>query len=224
MRIILLGAPGAGKGTQAKRIAERLDVPHISTGDIFRRHLKEGTELGKQVRGYLDSGGLVPDDVTCTIVADRLAQADCEKGYILDGFPRSQAQAHALKDMLEKQGRRIDLVVDLAVPDEEIVERLSARRSCPKCGAVYNLKYSPPKGAANRCDTPGCGEELLQRVDDKPETVRERLRVYRETTEPLAAYYREEGLLKRVDCAGLTPDEVFEKIEGLVAEGAGQAR
>lgn len=224
MRIILLGAPGAGKGTQAKRIAERLDVPHISTGDIFRRHLKEGTELGKQVQGYLDSGGLVPDDVTCAIVADRLAQEDCAKGYILDGFPRSQAQAHALKDMLEKQGRRIDLVVDLAVPDEEIVERLSARRSCPKCGAVYNLKYSPPKGAPNRCDTPGCGEELVQRVDDKPETVRERLRVYRETTEPLVAYYREEGLLKRVDCAGLKPDEVFERIELLVAEGAGQAK
>ncbi len=207
-RIVMLGAPGAGKGTQAIRLAESMSVPHISTGDIFRKHLREGTDLGKQVQSYLDSGGLVPDELTCGIVASRLAEPDCEKGYILDGFPRSLPQAEALKKMLGERGDQIDLAIDIDVPDEEIVERLSARRSDPETGAVYNLKFSPPP--------PELADKLIQREDDKPETITQRLRVYHETTEPIIGYYRNEGILKSVPGSNATPDQVYEAIEALL--------
>lgn len=217
MRIILLGAPGAGKGTQAKRVAERLGLPHVSTGDIFRKHLKEGTELGRQAQRYIDAGELVPDDLTCAILADRVAQDDCAGGYVLDGFPRSQGQALALEKLLAAQGVGIDLVIDLVVQDEEVVDRLSARRSCPKCGAVFNTKYNPPRLDAGHCDVPDCNMELVQRADDKPETVRQRLRVYAEVTAPLVAYYRGAGVLEQIDCSGLNPDEVYERVRAIIA-------
>ncbi|MBN2309668.1 MAG: adenylate kinase [Candidatus Hydrogenedentes bacterium] len=218
MRIIMMGAPGAGKGTQAQRIAATYGVPHISTGDIFRAHLKDGTELGRKVRGYLDAGELVPDEVTCDIVAGRLAEADCANGYVLDGFPRSIPQAEALGRFLDARNEQIDVVIDVAVPDEEIVGRLTARRTCKKCGAIYNLKFSPPaSGDGTRCDRPGCDGELSQRGDDQEETIRQRLRVYHETTEPLLAYYDEHGILKSVPGSGLSPDGVFEKIEEILS-------
>ena len=209
----MLGAPGAGKGTQAQRIARDHGLPHISTGDIFRKHLKEGTDLGKQVQDYLNSGALVPDELTCAIVADRLVEPDCANGYILDGFPRSQAQAEALDAFLSKQGDRIDAAIDIDVPDEEIVERLGARRSCPVCGAVYNLRFSPPKGDDRHCDREGCGAELTLRDDDKPDTIRQRLNVYKETTKPIRAFYDERGLLRSIPAAGLPPDDVYAEVE-----------
>lgn len=216
LRIVMLGAPGAGKGTQAETISAKYGLPHISTGDIFRKHLKEGTDLGKQVQGYLNSGALVPDELTCSIVADRLAQADCADGYILDGFPRSQMQAEALSRLLDEKGEQISVAIDVDVPDGEIIERLSARRSCPVCGAIYNLKFKRPKGAEGKCDRPGCTGDLVQRDDDKPETIRQRLNVYHETTEPIIAYYRAKGLLYSVSASGLTPDEVYAKIESIL--------
>jgi adenylate kinase len=215
-RIVMLGAPGAGKGTQAKRIADSLSLPHISTGDIFRAHLREGTPLGLQVKGYMDSGGLVPDELTCRIVAERLMEADCANGYILDGFPRSVPQADELERILAAAGAKLDVAIDVDVKDEEIVGRLASRRSCPKCGAVYNLKYSAPK-QAGLCDVEGCDGELIQRNDDREETVTERLRVYHETTEPIIGFYRDRGILKSVPCTGVKPDGVFEKIEAILA-------
>lgn len=214
MRIVLLGAPGAGKGTQAARLAAKYSLPHISTGDIFRRHLKEGTGLGKQVKSFLDSGALVPDDLTCSIVADRLTQSDCRAGYILDGFPRSEAQAEALDAMLNERSEKIDAAIDIEVPDEEIVERLSARRMNPETGAIYNLKFDPPPEAEK--------DKVVQRQDDKPETVRERLAVYHETTAPVVDYYKRHGILHAVSGAGATPDHVFSRIEEIVAPLAAQ--
>ncbi len=216
LRIVLLGAPGAGKGTQAKRIAAKYDIPHISTGDIFRKHLKEGTELGKQVQQYLDSGGLVPDDLTCAIVADRIAEPDCANGYILDGFPRSQTQAERLQEILNERGEAIDIAIDIEVPDEEIIERLSARRSCGTCGEVYNLKFDPPKGDGKTCEKTDCPGELIQRTDDKPETIRQRLNVYHETTKPVRSFYESLGLLKTVSGADSTPDDVYKAIEAIL--------
>ncbi len=216
LRIVMLGAPGAGKGTQAETIAANYGLPHISTGDIFRKHLKEGTDLGKQVQGYLNSGALVPDDLTCSIVADRLTQADCAAGYILDGFPRSQVQAEALTSLLDKKGEQITLAIDVDVPDAEIIVRLSARRSCAVCGAIYNLKFKAPKGEAGKCDRPGCAGDLIQREDDKPDTICQRLNVYHETTEPIIAYYKEKGLLHSVPASGLTPDQVYGEIETIL--------
>ena len=206
--IVMLGAPGAGKGTQAARIAEEFGLPHISTGDIFRRHLKEGTELGQKVQGYLNSGALVPDDLTCAIVASRLAEEDCGNGYILDGFPRSLPQAAMLKDYLAQRGGQIDVAIDIAVPDEEIVDRLTARRSDPETGAIYNLKFKPPPPeVAGRC---------IQREDDKPETVQQRLEIYHETTEPIIEYYRTEGVLKSVSGANAGPDAIYAKVEEIL--------
>lgn len=221
LRLILLGAPGAGKGTQAKRVADAHGLPHISTGDIFRKHLKEGTELGRQVQQYLEGGRLVPDELTCAIVADRLNEPDCAKGYILDGFPRSVGQAEALSALLAKKGQEIDAAVDIAVPDSEIVDRLSARRSCPVCGNIYNLKYSPPPDGGNACGREGCPGQLVQREDDKEETIRERLRVYHETTEPVIGYYRNQGLLHEIPASGLSPDAVYAKIEDVLATLSG---
>jgi adenylate kinase len=204
-RIVMLGAPGAGKGTQAQRMAEQIAVPHISTGDIFRKNLKEGTELGLKVKDYLSSGALVPDQLTCDLVADRLAEADCAGGYILDGFPRSLPQAEALDAFLSGRGDRLDVAIDIDVPDEEIVDRLSARRTDPETGTIYNLKFSPPPADV--------ADRLVHREDDQPETILQRLKVYHETTKPIIGYYREQGILKTIAGSGATPDEVFVKIE-----------
>jgi adenylate kinase len=217
LRIVMLGGPGAGKGTQAKRMAEKYSLPHISTGDIFRANLKEGTPLGLEVKKYLDGGQLVPDALTCEIVADRIAQSDCLNGFILDGFPRSLPQAETFQQLLEKRGEKLDLAIDIEVSDAEIVNRLGARRSCPVCGAIYNLKFSPPK-REGICDRPECGgAQLIHRQDDKEETIRARLDVYHQTTEPIIDYYREQGILKAVEGTGSTPEKVFSKIEEIVA-------
>lgn len=204
LRIVMLGAPGAGKGTQAVRMAQEMAIPQISTGDIFRKNLREGTPLGKQVQGYLNSGGLVPDQLTCDIVADRLQQADCANGYILDGFPRSLPQAEMLTAFLAGRGEKIDVAVNIDVPDSEIVERLSARRSDPDTGAVYNLKFNPPPAEI--------ADKLIQRDDDKPETVQARLQTYHETTEPIIAYYEKQGALVNVPGSNAGPDEIYKRI------------
>jgi adenylate kinase len=218
LRIVMLGAPGAGKGTQAKQMAEKHGLPHISTGDIFRAHLRQGTPLGLQVKNYLDSGQLVPDQLTCAIVADRTAQPDCKNGYILDGFPRSLPQAEEFQRLLRARGEIVDLAINIDVTDAEIVDRLTARRSCPKCGAIYNLKFKTPK-KDNTCDLDG--EPLVQRQDDKEDTVHERLNIYHETTEPIIDYYGRQGVLKTVPSTGSTPDAVFKKVEEIVfAAGA----
>lgn len=209
----MLGGPGAGKGTQAKRMAAAYKLPHISTGDIFRAHLREGTPIGLQVKQYLDGGGLVPDELTCQIVADRICADDCSVGYILDGFPRSLPQAKEFQRLLTSRGEAVDIVINVDITDEEIVDRLSSRRSCPKCGAIYNLKFGPPK-QEGICDVDG--EPLIQRQDDQETTIRERLRVYHETTEPIIAYYEEQGMLKTVD-GSVPPEAVFAKIEEIIA-------
>ncbi|MBI4557260.1 MAG: adenylate kinase [Candidatus Hydrogenedentes bacterium] len=212
-RVVMLGAPGAGKGTQAKRIAELHGIPHISTGDIFRAHLERGTDLGQQVKPFLDAGHLVPDDLVCRIVVHRVREADCVNGYVLDGFPRSLPQAQALQRELNVEGAVLDVAINLAVPDDELVERLAARRSCPKCGRIYNLRFEPPR-RNGYCDFEG--EEdvaLVQRPDDQESTVRERLVVYHRTTEPLLAFYRDTGLLRQVSGSGKSPEEVSAQIE-----------
>jgi len=196
MNLILLGAPGAGKGTQAKLISEKYGIPQIATGDMLREAVAKGTELGKKAKEYMDKGELVPDEIVIGIVRDRLQQSDCEKGFILDGFPRTLAQAKALDDMLKELGKEIDAVINIYVPENEIITRIVNRRTCKNCGAVYHLIYNPPK-EDNKCDK--CGGELYQRDDDKEETVRERLKVYQKMTEPLIAYYREKGKLYDVD-------------------------
>ncbi|HOE66986.1 MAG TPA: adenylate kinase [Candidatus Hydrogenedentes bacterium] len=215
LRIVLLGAPGAGKGTQAQRLAAAHGLVHISTGDMFRAHLKQGTELGQRVQNYLNSGRLVPDDLTCAIVTDRLVQPDCAQGYILDGFPRSAPQAEALDAFFADNGQKLDVAVDIAVADEDIVDRLSARRSCPACGAIYNLKYGPSK-RGGLCDRENCSGELILRDDDREETIRKRLQVYHQTTAPVIGYYGNQGILKTVDATGLTPDDVFARIEEIL--------
>ena len=171
----MLGAPGAGKGTQAKMIAEKFGIPHISTGDIFRANIKNQTELGKKAKAYLDEGTLVPDELTCDLVVDRIAKEDCAKGYILDGFPRTIPQAEALTKALAKDGGAIDYAIDVDVPDSDIVRRLSGRRACLKCGATYHTRFNPPR-VEGICDS--CGEALVHRDDDKPETIQKRLDVY----------------------------------------------
>jgi adenylate kinase len=196
MNLILLGPPGAGKGTQAERISDIYDIPHISTGDIFRDNLSRGTELGLEAKKYMDRGELVPDEVVIGIVKDRLGAPDCGKGFILDGFPRTVAQAEALKEMLQGLGRPLDHVLNIAVPDEVVTERLTARRTCRSCGANYNLLFNPPR-EEGRCDR--CGGELYQREDDREETVRKRLEEYQDKTEPLIDYYSGEGLLRDID-------------------------
>ncbi len=203
LKIVMLGAPGAGKGTQAVRMAKEMGIPHISTGDIFRKNLREGTDLGRRVQEYLNSGGLVPDELTCEIVADRLQEPDCAEGYILDGFPRSLPQAEMLTAFLEKMGQKIDAAVNIDVPDDLIVERLTARRSDPETGAVYNLKFNPPP--------PEIADKLIQREDDKPETVKSRLATYHETTEPIIAYYDAQGVLKNVP-GDAAPDDIYQRI------------
>ncbi len=212
MNLILLGAPGAGKGTQAKMIAEKYGLAHIATGDILREAVAKGTELGKKAKEYMDRGELVPDEIVIGIVKERLKEPDCQKGFILDGFPRTLPQAEALDKMLEELGMKIDAVINIAVPEEEVVRRIAYRRTCKKCGAVYHLIYAPPK-EDNKCDK--CGGELYQREDDKEETVRERYRVYRERTELLIEYYRKKGLLYEVD-GTKSIEEVFKQIEEIL--------
>ena len=196
MKIIMLGAPGAGKGTQAKMIAEKCGIPHISTGDIFRANIKNGTELGAKAKEYMDKGLLVPDELVCDLVVDRIQQADCEKGYILDGFPRTIPQAEALENALNAIEQKLDYAIDIDVPDENIINRMSGRRACVGCGATYHLVYAPTK-TEGICDV--CGKELILRDDDKPETVQKRLNVYHEQTQPLIDYYTNAGILKTVD-------------------------
>ncbi|WP_026512595.1 MULTISPECIES: adenylate kinase [unclassified Butyrivibrio] len=196
MKIIMLGAPGAGKGTQAKMIAEKFNIPHISTGDIFRANIKNGTELGKKAKEYMDKGQLVPDELTVEILLDRVAADDCKNGYVLDGFPRTIPQADVLDKELTKLGDKVDFAINVDVPDENIVRRMSGRRACLKCGATYHIEHIPPK-QEGICDK--CGSELVQRDDDKPETVQNRLSVYHEQTQPLIDYYNKKNILKSVD-------------------------
>ena len=196
MKLIMLGAPGAGKGTQAKKIAEKYGIPHISTGDIFRANIKNGTELGNKAKSYMEKGLLVPDELTCDLVVDRIAQEDCKNGYVLDGFPRTIPQAEALKAALGKMGTTIDYAINVEVPDENIVKRMGGRRACLACGCTYHVVYNAPKGE-DVCDV--CGAKLVLRDDDKPETVKKRLDVYHDQTQPLIDFYDKEGVLVEVD-------------------------
>ena len=196
MKIIMLGAPGAGKGTQADMICSKYNVPHISTGDIFRANIKNGTELGMTAKGYMDRGELVPDSLVVDLVIDRIHQDDCENGYVLDGFPRTIPQAEALDAALANAGEAVDYAINVDVPDENIVTRMSGRRACVKCGATYHVKYNAP-AVEGICDN--CGSELIQREDDKPETVLNRLSVYHEQTQPLIDYYDGKGIVKNID-------------------------
>ncbi|MCU6753683.1 adenylate kinase [Bovifimicola ammoniilytica] len=196
MKIIMLGAPGAGKGTQAKMIADKYSIPHISTGDIFRANIKNGTELGKKAKTYMDQGLLVPDELVVDLVVDRVGQADCSNGYVLDGFPRTIPQAESLDAALEKLGSKVDYAINVEVPDENIVRRMSGRRACVACGATYHIVHIPTK-VEGICDR--CGSELILRDDDKPETVKKRLAVYHEQTQPLIDYYNDKKVLVEVD-------------------------
>lgn len=212
MKIIMLGAPGAGKGTQAKMIAEKYQVPHISTGDIFRANIKNGTQLGMEAKKYMDQGLLVPDELTVKILLDRVAQEDCKNGYVLDGFPRTIPQAQVLDEALGKLGESIDYAIDVDVPDENIVKRMSGRRACLKCGATYHIEHVPPK-AEGICDA--CQSELVLRDDDKPETVLNRLKVYHDQTQPLIEFYTAKGVLKTVD-GTLDMQDVFRAITDIL--------
>ena len=196
MKIVMLGAPGAGKGTQAKKIAGKYGIPHVSTGDIFRANIKNGTKLGMQAKAYMDAGNLVPDEITIGMLLDRIHQEDCEKGYVLDGFPRTIPQAESLTAALKERGESIDYAIDVDVPDENIIRRMSGRRACLSCGATYHIVYNAPK-KEGVCDQ--CGEPLVLRDDDKPETVQNRLNVYHRQTQPLIDYYKKEGFLAQVD-------------------------
>lgn len=196
MKIIMLGAPGAGKGTQAKMIADKYQIPHISTGDIFRANIKNGTELDKEAKKYMDQGLLVPDELTVKILLDRVAQPDCANGYVLDGFPRTIPQAEVLDKALTELNDKIDYAINVDVPDENIVKRMSGRRACVACGATYHIEHIPPK-KEGVCDK--CGETLILRDDDKPETVLNRLKVYHDQTQPLIDFYTKKGVLKSVD-------------------------
>lgn len=214
MKLIMLGAPGAGKGTQAKKIAAKYQIPHISTGDIFRANIKAGTELGMKAKSYMDQGQLVPDEVTIGMLLDRISQNDCENGYVLDGFPRTIPQAESLTAALKERGEKIDYAVDVDVPDSNIVTRMSGRRACLGCGATYHIVYNAPKNEGI-CDV--CGEKLVLRDDDKPETVQKRLSVYHEQTQPLIDYYKKAGILRDVD-GTVDMEDVFKAIVGILGE------
>ena len=208
MKIVMLGAPGAGKGTQAKKISDKYEIPHISTGDIFRANIKNGTELGKKAKSFIDKGQLVPDELTLDLIMDRFKEDDCKNGYVLDGFPRTIPQAEALDEALKANGEKVDFAIDIDVPDENIVRRMGGRRACVNCGATYHIVYSPTK-VEGKCDK--CGEELIVRDDDKPETVLSRLEVYHNQTQPLIDYYNEQGILKSVD-GTIDMKDVFNEI------------
>ena len=213
MKLILLGAPGAGKGTQAKLLVDKYEIPHISTGDIFRENIKNGTELGKKAKAYMDAGGLVPDELTVDLAMNRLSQEDCKKGYILDGFPRTIPQAERLTEALEARGEALDAAIDVEVQDEIIIDRMAGRRVCPKCGASYHVVTIPPK-KEGICDV--CGAELITREDDRPETVKKRLDVYHDQTQPLIDYYNGQGIVVTVDGTQAMEDvfaEIVKKLE-----------
>ena len=214
MRLIMLGAPGAGKGTQAKKIAAKYQIPHISTGDIFRANIKAGTELGMKAKSYMDQGQLVPDEVTIGMLLDRISQDDSKAGYVLDGFPRTIPQAESLTAALKERGEKIDYAVNVDVPDENIVNRMSGWRACIGCGATYHILFNAPK-TADVCDT--CGEKLVLRDDDKPETVQKRLTVYHDQTQPLIDYYKKEGALVEVD-GTQDMEKVFQDIVKILGE------
>ena len=214
MKIIMLGAPGAGKGTQAKMIADKYSIPHVSTGDIFRANIKEQTELGMEARKYMDQGLLVPDELTVKILLDRVAKDDCKNGYVLDGFPRTIPQAEVLDKAVSELNEKIDYAINVDVKDENIIRRMSGRRACLKCGATYHIEHIPPK-KEGICDK--CGSELVLRDDDKPETVEKRLKVYHEQTQPLIDYYNKKGILKEVDGSQDMKD-VFNAIVSILGE------
>ncbi len=214
MKIIMLGAPGAGKGTQAKMIAEKYSIPHVSTGDIFRANIKEQTELGMEAKKYMDQGLLVPDELTVKILLDRVAKDDCKNGYVLDGFPRTIPQAEVLDKAVSELNESIDFAINVDVKDENIIRRMSGRRACLKCGATYHIEHIPPK-KEGICDK--CGSELVLRDDDKPETVEKRLKVYHEQTQPLIDYYNKKGILKEVDGSQDMKD-VFNAIVSILGE------
>ncbi|MBD7914278.1 adenylate kinase [Clostridium sp. Sa3CUN1] len=208
MKIVLLGPPGAGKGTQAKSISNRYSIPHISTGDIFRKNISENTPLGIEAKKHIDKGQLVPDEVTINMVKDRLQEDDCKNGYLLDGFPRTVNQAEALQDFLKERNESLDTALLIEVPTEFILERMTGRRVCPSCGASYHIKFNPPT-TAGKCDV--CGSDIIQRKDDTEETVSERLDVYERQTQPLIDFYKERNLLSIVDGTKAI-NEVFEGI------------
>lgn len=212
MKIIMLGAPGAGKGTQAMKIAEKYQIPHISTGDIFRANIKEGTELGKKAKSYMDQGQLVPDELTLDLIMDRFQAPDCKDGYVLDGFPRTIPQAEALTEALAKKGEAIDYAINVEVPDENIINRMGGRRACLACGSTYHIVYAPTK-VEGVCDR--CGEKLVLRDDDKPETVKNRLNVYHTQTQPLIEYYTKQGKLAEVD-GTQSMEDVFNAIVNIL--------
>ena len=212
MKIIMLGAPGAGKGTQAKKIAEKYGIPHVSTGDIFRSNIKEGTELGRKAKEYIDQGALVPDELTIGMLMDRIQNEDCKNGYVLDGFPRTIPQAESLKEALSERGQKIDFAINVDVADENIINRMAGRRACISCGATYHLVYNPSK-VPGICDV--CGAELILRDDDKPETVKKRLSVYHDQTKPLIEYYGKTGVLVSVD-GTQDLNKVFADITGIL--------
>ena len=214
MKIIMLGAPGAGKGTQAKMIADKYSIPHISTGDIFRANIKNGTELGKKAKTYMDQGLLVPDELVVDLIMDRFKEPDCANGYVLDGFPRTIPQAEALDKALTEIGEKVDFAINVEVPDENIVRRMSGRRACVGCGATYHIVYNPTK-QEGICDR--CGKELILRDDDKPETVEKRLKVYHDQTQPLITYYNGKGVLKEVD-GTVDMKDVFDAIVKVLGE------
>ncbi|MET3684012.1 adenylate kinase [Alkalibacillus flavidus] len=212
MNLILMGLPGAGKGTQAEKIVEKYDIPHISTGDMFRSAIKEGTPLGKEAKSYMDAGDLVPDEVTVGIVKERLSKPDCKEGFLLDGFPRTVAQAEALENLLTELETSLDYVLHVKVPEEKLVERLTGRRICPECGATYHVEFNPPK-EDGKCDIDGA--TLMQREDDQPETVKNRLSVNMEQTKPLLDFYNDKGYL--VDVNGDQHiDHVFEQVDDII--------
>ena len=218
MKIIMLGAPGAGKGTQAKKIAQKYGIPHISTGDIFRANIKGGTELGKKAKSYMDQGMLVPDAVTIEMLLNRIQEADCRDGYVLDGFPRTIPQAESLTEALNAMGDAIDYAIDVAVPDEAIITRMAGRRACLGCGATYHIQYNPPK-QEGVCDV--CGQELVLRDDDKAETVKKRLDVYHQQTQTLIDYYKKAGVLAAVD-GTRDLEEVFQEITAVLGDASCQ--
>ncbi|SEW09925.1 adenylate kinase [[Clostridium] fimetarium] len=214
MKIIMLGAPGAGKGTQAEKLAEKYSIPHISTGDIFRANIKNGTELGKKAKTYMNVGALVPDDLVVDLVVDRFKDPDCANGYVLDGFPRTIPQAEALDAALMEIGETVDFAINVEVPDEKIINRMSGRRTCVGCGATYHIKYNPTK-VEGICDN--CGEKLILRDDDMPETVKNRLSVYHAQTQPLIDFYNKKDILAVVD-GTKDMDDVFNAIVNILGE------